>query len=134
MQNINSIEDLKDAIQMLEAEQAAKWRELKEQSLLTYASVKPFNLLKNALFNVSSTPNLVNNILGTAVGIGTGYLSKKIIIGTSGNILRRILGTILQMGITNVAVKHPNEIKSLSQYIFEHIFHKKELKSENSDS
>ena len=48
MQNITSAAELKDAIQLLEAEQSIKGQLLRELLFLTYEGLKPVNLLKNA--------------------------------------------------------------------------------------
>ena len=130
MQNITSAAGLKNAIQLLEAEQAVKGQLLKEQFYLTYESLKPVNLLKSTLNDIASSPYLIDNILGTAMGLATGYLSKKIFIGASGNIFRKLFGSILQFGVTNVVAQHPDTIKSFGQFIFQHIFRKKEMNSE----
>jgi hypothetical protein len=130
MQNITSIDGLKNAIQLLEEEQAIKGQLLKEQFYLTYESLKPVNLLNSTLNDISSSPYLIDNILGTAIGLVTGYLSKKIFIGTSGNIFRKLIGSIMQYSVTNVVAKHPDTIKSIGQFIFQHILRKKEINSE----
>jgi len=130
MQNITSSAELKNAILLLEDEQAVKGQLLKEQFFITYESLKPFNILRNALKEISSSPYLIDNILGTATGLATGYLSKKVFIGASANIIRKLIGSLLQLGVTNAVAKHPDGIKSLGQFIFQHIFHKKEKNSE----
>lgn len=132
MENITSVADLKNAIQLLEVEQALNGQLLKEQINATIISLKPVNLIKGALTDAVSSPFLINNILGTAVGLTSGYLSKKIFIGTSGNIVRKLFGSILQLGVTTVVAEHPDSIKSLSQYVFQHIFHKKNLNSKKT--
>ena len=126
MQSITSIEKLKEAIQVLEDEQAVKKQVLREQFLLTYEGLKPINLLKNTLNEIASSPNLFDNILGTVVGLASGYVSKKIYIGTSGNIIRKLLGSLLQFGVTNVVANHPDAIKSFGQFILQRFLHKKE--------
>ena len=126
METITSIAGLKNAIQLLEAEQTAKGILLKEQFQLTFESLKPINILKNTLKEVSSSPLLIDNILGSVVGLATGYLSKKIVVGASGNIFRNILGSMLQFGVTNVVSRHPEGIKSIGQSIFQLLFRKKE--------
>ena len=126
METIHSIAGLKNAILLLEAEQTVKGIVLKEQFKLTYESLKPINILKNTLKEVSSTPLLIDNILGSVVGLATGYLSKKIVVGASGNIFRNMLGSILQFGVSNVVSQHPDTIKSIGQAIFQRIFRKKE--------
>ena len=126
METITSVVSLKNAIQLLEAEQTVKGIILKEQFQLTFESLKPINILKNTLKEVSSSPLLIDNILGSVVGLATGYLSKKIVVGASGNIFRNILGSILQFGVTNVVSRHPEGIKSIGQSIFQLLFRKKE--------
>ncbi len=126
MQNITTTAQLKDAIQLLELEQTYKAMLLKEQFHLTYESLKPVNLLKGTLKDIITSPNLIDTILGSVVGMATGYISKRIFIGTSGNIIRKLFGSALQVGVTNVVSQHPDAIKSLSQMIFQHFFRKKE--------
>jgi len=125
MENITSTAGLKNAIQLLEAEQVFKGQLLKEQFYLTCEGLKPFNLLKSTLNNVVSSPYLIDNILGAAIGLATGYLSKKIVVGASGKIFTKLFGSILRLGVTNVVVQHSGSIKSFGQFIFQHIFHKK---------
>jgi len=131
MQNITSIAELKDAIQVLEVEQGIKEKILKEQLYLTYESLKPINILKKTLKEISSSPYMIDNISGTAMGLASGFLSKKIFIGASGSLFRKLIGSILQFGITNVVAQNSSIIKSIGQAIFQYFLRKKEL---NSDS
>ena len=129
MQNRSSTAVLKDTIQLLETEQKIEGRLLKEQFYLTYESLKPVNLLRSSIRDVASSPYLIDNIIGTAVGLATGYLSKKIVIGTSGNIIRKFFGLLMQLGVTNTIAQHPDSIKSIGQFIYQHFLHKKSDKS-----
>ncbi|MCE5345053.1 MAG: hypothetical protein LLG13_02030 [Bacteroidales bacterium] len=126
MQNITSTAALKNAIQLLEAEQAAKGKLLKEQLYLTYESLKPINLLRSALKDISASPYLINDITGTAMSLASGIISKKIIAGKSGNLLRKLLGSVLQLGVTNFMERHSDIIRSFIQVIFRHVFSRKE--------
>lgn len=125
MQNITSAAELKDAIQLLEAEQSIKGQLLREQLFLTYEGLKPINLLKNALKEISSTPYLIDNISGTAMGLLGGFLSKKIFVGASGNLIRKLFGSVLQIGVTNLVTQNSEIIKSVGQALIQHFFQKK---------
>jgi hypothetical protein len=129
MKNITSTAELKNTIQLLEVERVVNEQLLKEQFHITYESLKPVNLLKGTLKDISASPYLIDNILGTAMGLASGYLTKKIIVNTSGNMFRKLIGSVLQLGVTNVVAKHPDAIKSFGQFIFQHIFSKKEMNS-----
>jgi hypothetical protein len=126
MENITSVTGLKNAIQLSEADLTVKEQILKKQWQLTYESLKPASLLKGTLKDIVSSPYLIDNLLGTTVGLATGYLTKKIVIGASGNLFRKLFGSVMQIGITNAVAHHPDTIKSLGQAIFQRIFHKKD--------
>jgi len=119
MQNITSAAGLKNAIQLLETEQADKGQLLKEQFFLTYESFKPVNLLRSTLDDVTSSPYLIDNIISTALGLTSGFLSKKIFIGASGNKFRKLIGYILQFGVTNFVAQHHDTIKKLGQSVLQ---------------
>jgi len=130
MQNITTSDDLKNAIQLLEVEQTLKGTQLKEQFFLTYESFKPVNLITSTLSDIAKSPFLIENILGTVMGLATGYMSKTLFIGSSGNKLRKLLGTVLQFGITNVVAQNSDTIKSFGRSLFHNIFHKREKNTE----
>lgn len=125
MGNITTPADLKNAILLLETEQAVHLQNLREQFFLTYESLKPAKLIENTLKDIASSPFLVNNIVITFVGLVSGYISQKAITGRSGSKLRKLFGYILQFGITNLVAQNPETIKSFGNFISEHIFHKK---------
>jgi hypothetical protein len=131
MQNITSSAGLKDAIQLLEVEQEIRGQLLKGQLYVAYESLKPLNLLKHTLKEITSSPYMIDNISGGAMGLVSGFLSKKIFVGASGNLIRKLIGSLLQFGITNVVAQNSGAIRSVGQALFHHFFHKNELNSES---
>lgn len=129
MKNISSSADLKNAIQILEVEYGNQALALKEQVFLAYESVKPVNLIKNALHDISASPYLIDNILGTALGIASGFLTNTIFVGASGNMVRKLLGSVLQFGVSNVVADHPDTIKTYGQMIMKYFLRKREKNS-----
>jgi hypothetical protein len=127
MQQITTVAGLKNAIQILEIEQNARKEELKEQLHLTYESLRPVNIIRSTLKELFS---MSDNIPGTALGAAGGFLLKKLLVGSSGGVLKRLIGTVLQLGITNIASHKSDAIKSLGLSLFQRIFHKKERISE----
>jgi len=127
MQNITSVADLKNEIQVLKSDQAFKGQQLKEQFFLTYENLKPAALLKGTLNDFVSSPYLIENILGSLIRLTAGFLSKKLVAGTSANAAKKILGTTAQFVVTNLITQRPDIIKLFGQYIFHKIFRKKEV-------
>jgi hypothetical protein len=130
MREKSSYARLQDSIQLLEVDQAVKRQLLIEQLIISYESLKPLNLIRKAFSDISSSPNMTNNILGTLLGLASGYLSRKIFIGTSGNLLRKLIGSVLQFGVTNVVSQHPDAVKTFGKFILDQISHKKETNSQ----
>lgn len=131
MNNIQSVSDLRDTIVFLEAEQEARWQLLQQQLHLTSEGLKPGNLIKSAIEDMSSTPHLTEKILGTTTGLALGFLTRKIIIGASGSLFRSVFGTVLQFGVTNLIARNAGGIKTLSQFVNKSIFGKRKAIPEN---
>lgn len=122
MNNITSISEIRDAIVFLENEQEVRFQQLQQEIQETSAKLKPVNLLKYAVKDISSAPLLTSKILGVTTGISLGFLARKIVIGASGGIIRKIFGTILQYGVTNIVARNPAGIKSISQFVNKSLF------------
>lgn len=118
MQKINSERSLMEAIIELEKKRAYEGILLKEQFIFTYESMKPANLIRSAIQDIASSSELKANLLNTTVGLATGYISKKIFVGGSDNPIKKILGTALMFGISNLVSKNPETIKSLGVQFF----------------
>jgi len=125
MQNIYSTAGLKEAIRQLEYKRLDQEQLLKEQFILTRESLKPVNLIKNTFSEVVTSPLLISNVLGTAIGLSAGYFSKKLFIGTSVNLLKKLFGSILQLGITTIIANKPEIVQSFGHQIFQRIFSKR---------
>ncbi|WP_309614840.1 hypothetical protein [Flavobacterium sp.] len=98
---------------------------LKAQFHLAYESVKPVNLVKNLFHNVTTSPDIKNNIIGTAIGLGTGFLSKRLLIGNSLQPFKRGLGTLIQFAVTNLVAKKAQHLQSIGKILL-NVFSKSE--------
>ena len=104
MEIANAVQ-LKAAIALLENDKETKKAVLAEQFHTIYDSLRPVNLIKNAFHNVVDAPGIVNDIIGTSVSIGAGVLSKKLLVGKPTNIFKRVLGTIIQLTVSNAVAQ-----------------------------
>ncbi|MFV5692124.1 hypothetical protein ACM55K_08885 [Flavobacterium sp. LT1R49] len=112
MEKINQTNLLNETIIQLEYRQTLEFYALKEQFNITYESVKPLNLIKSAFAEMTTSPNLKGNVVNNIVGMAAGYLTKKVLVGSTHNPFKKILGTLLQFVVTNVATKHSDTLKS----------------------
>jgi len=125
MEKITCAAELKLAIQNLEFQQEVQGQLLKDHFFVTFESLKPINLIKNTLLEITSSPYLIDNLLGAIMGMISGSISKKIAVGTSNSLIRKILGAALQFGVTNIVAQHPDILKSVGNFIIDKFIHKK---------
>ena len=127
MQKITSTAGLKEAIQLLEAKKVTSGKLLKEQFVETYESFKPASLLRSTLNDISSSPNLIENVIGTALGLGAGYLSRSILPGVTAMRFGKLLSPVIQVGVTNFVAKQSGNIRSAGELMLLRIFRKKRV-------
>ena len=118
MEPIKTQYELRAAILRLEYQQAEEGRALKEQFQTAYNSVKPANIILNTLKDLGDSDFIKDGILNTSVGFGTGYLSKMLFQGVVNSPIKKLLGSALMFGITNVVAKNPDGIKAMAKKIF----------------
>jgi hypothetical protein len=111
MKKIHQTKILKETIILMKMKQAEELVQLKDQYQYTIESLKPLNLIKNAFGLMTTSPEIKGNILNNIVGMTTGYLTKKVLLGSTHNPIKRILGTMLQFVITNLVTKHSEASK-----------------------
>ena len=121
MAKIAAGDRLKQTIKLLQDDQAVNGELVKKQFDQMAENLKPANIVKNAFNKAVASPNLVENVLGLTTGLATGYLTKKIAVGSNGNLLRRILGASIQLGVTTIVAKHHDAIKSYVLNILKYI-------------
>ena len=126
MKSISTSADLKLAIQQLELQQASELILLKEEYQRTKEGMKPANIIKNTLKDVATSPGLKLDVFNAAIGLTTGILAKKLVIGSTLNPFKKILGIIVEMAVANKVAKNADGIKSTGSLLFNALFKKKE--------
>lgn len=133
MQAITNAEELRNAIQLLEAEQAVRQQLLKEQFSVTYESLKPVNILRRTIKDITTSPDLIDDLLGTSLGYASGFVTKKLFVRSSDSLVKRLFGSLLQMGVSKLVSSNSEAIKSFIQLIFKYLLSGKRTKEENKE-
>ena len=116
--SVSTIKELKTQINILE-----KRSQLMEDALMTKLhqygeDFTPFKFLKEGLFSVIRMPGLRGKLIGAGVSLALGFLANKFIIGKSGGILRKVAGSALQLGVTNLIARKLPFWKNLASNLF----------------
>ena len=125
MQSITTTKELKAAIEQLELQQGNEFILMKEQFHKTKEGFKLVNIIKGTLKDAVSEPGLKTDVLNAAIGLTTGILAKKLMIGKTFNPFKKLLGIIIEMAVAKKVVNNADGIKSVGGSIFNSLFRKK---------
>lgn len=108
--SITGSSDLIAAIEELEKQKAEQENELQEKYREVLVSLKPRNIIANTIRDVQVSTPLKGSLLKLALGLGAGYVSKRMMIKQPAGTLSKVLGTALQYGIASLfAAGQPGE-------------------------
>ena len=124
MAKINSTDSLHLAIQELELKRDVELSDLKEQLHVIHESLKPVNLFKNILKDISEGPDLRNSMGKAAMGMVTGYAVRNLIVRSSKNPIRNVLGTAAQSIVSNLTANNTDKLINLSKFLYSKLWHK----------
>ena len=108
-EKISNTSELDIAIKRLERKKRTMEDDLKDEVHAMLEGMKPANILKHTLEEVRESTELKHNLFKVALGLGVGYFSRKLIVGKSAGIVKKVLGTALQYGITQFVAKKEND-------------------------
>ncbi len=117
MDNITTYNELKKSIEALENRQLQEVTIIKNEFSDGLEKLKPGNLVKSTLLSVSKSVGIKESLIATTIGLVAGYVSKKVVIGSSHNPIKKLAGTLVLIAITNIVTKHPEQIKSAGRTI-----------------
>ncbi len=104
--------DLHLRIAELELRALEQENDLKNSAKDIIHSLKPANLIKSAFTNTVKTPGFTKNIFKGALGLAAGLLSKKIFVMGSTNVVKKAIGTVVELGVAKVVANKADKITS----------------------
>ncbi len=107
---VTNTEELNAAIADLELKAARQKEEMISSFAGVRESLKPMNLLKQTVQSTFS-PGKKNDLVGTALGLGSGLLGRKLLFGSSSGILGKLLGAAVEFGLGGMVAKNAEKIK-----------------------
>ncbi len=98
-------------IEELEALQASQMADLKSSAGALLDGFSPSEMLRSALRDVTTSPDLRTAALDTAVGIGAGFLGRKLYVRNSHSFFRKIAGSAVQLFVTTFVRNKMSQIR-----------------------
>jgi hypothetical protein len=123
MYKINSEKTLAKAIRNMEAQRVLELEILKKHTEFTLQELNPLNIVKKNIHNSISTIGVTansfgvkNSLLKTGIGLVTGFLTKKLIVGTNAGLLKRLLGSAVQAAVSGFVIKKLPDQEKTNQF------------------
>ena len=129
--SIRNSEELAEAIAVLELKAAAQKREVEEAYYVVSEEFKPLNLVKNGFRSVFSGENKAD-LLNALIGVGSGLISRKLILGKTNGFIGKTVGKAIQWGMAGLVSKNADRIKEKAGEVIDWIFKKNKRGSNHS--
>lgn len=118
----HSRQSLRETIRLLEIRQEEEKELLNLQFKATFNSLKPSNLIKSTLRDIShNTLELKNNLLEAFLPLITNFISGRIVGKSRKNSFFNLIATMLQMTVTSYAAKHSQAIIAYFTDFIDHL-------------
>ncbi len=112
MATLNPEDSLNASIAALEQQKQEELLSLKQHLHSTGESMKPGNLIKSALRDISSSPQIKSLVIKTVIGLAVGFIAKKLIAKTQKNSKHQMLGNALQYGASFLAANQSTLLRT----------------------
>ena len=109
MEAIYNIDQLNRKIEELEVRHDKEWCAIKDHIDEIKDNLKPINLIRNTVEEINETVGFKSHIAQSAISIGIGYLAKRFIVGKGDSMFKGVLGSIVQLIVTNLVSKPHHE-------------------------
>jgi hypothetical protein len=120
MKNIK--EQLEFRILELEVQQKENLQLLKEDLQEIVENLTPLNLIKNVIADSEiSSENIGQNILNDAIGISSGYITKRLMFGSSNNPVKKVMGSMFQFIVAKFVSNQSERIEAIGEVIMKKI-------------
>ncbi|MDP5200068.1 hypothetical protein [Flavobacterium sp. DG2-3] len=108
MEAIYNIDQLNRKIEELEVRQDTEWCAIKDHIDELKENLKPINLIRNTVEEINETVGFKSHLAQSVISIGIGYVAKRFIVGKGDSMFKGILGSVVQLIVTNLVSKpHP---------------------------
>lgn len=99
-------DDLKIRLAALQARSLQQEEDMKYAAGLLVESLKPANLIRETFKSTVQSPGFGKSLLKGAAGLAVGFLTKRFFVSSSSGIVKKAVGTVLELGIAKLVTKN----------------------------
>ncbi|HMC86697.1 MAG TPA: hypothetical protein VKI61_14315 [Chitinophagaceae bacterium] len=128
---VTNSEKLAEAIAELEMKSAAQKKDIQETFKVVSENLKPLNLVKSGIRSVFSGEHK-EDLVNVLIGLGSGFLSRKLIVGRSNGFVGKTVGKAIQWGMAGLVSKNAEKIKEKAGELIDRLFRKHKPQSNHT--
>ena len=121
MNKIVTVDDLRLRIAALEVLRVQQEEDIKLTAAAAIDSLRPSNLIKNTFNNTVGAPGFGKNLLRGVAGLAVGFLSKKLFVMGSSSVVKKALGTVVELGVAKAVASNAGKIASSGMKLFNRV-------------
>lgn len=125
MATINNAQELQLAIAELEARRQVEKAELEQQFRVTKQGMQPVNIIKGLFGELADSSEVKDMLINNTLGMASGFVSKKLLLGATSNPITKLLGSAVQFGIGHLVANNPGGIREIGGRLLKSIFSRK---------
>ena len=125
MSKDNAVGLLRERIVFLEKRAELESAILRAEFNNSLEKLKPANILRNTFNDVVHSPEMRHKALNSVIGLVTGYLTEKLVVGKTYNPLKKVFGILLEAVVANKVAKNFDTIKDTGISLYNRLFAKK---------
>ncbi|RZJ71042.1 hypothetical protein [Flavobacterium sp.] len=111
MRQIRNDKELQEAILELKHQRRSEGLALQTQWDHTRKNLNPIAWAKEGVMDLFRSPDVKSGALKGLLSLATGFVTRKLVVGNSGGIVRKVVGTLAQTGATSLAYKGTGAIQ-----------------------
>ncbi len=124
----STLEQLRQQISMLEKKQSFELQQMHDAFKEAYENLKLRDLVKEGVDVVVDKTEIKDKVINNTVGAATGFLAKRILLGSKLGPVGGLLGLALQLGVSSVVSNNMDNIKAFGKKLIN-----REERDENDD-
>jgi hypothetical protein len=132
MEKIRNLSELELAIQALALKKQNEWQELKIEFNNSLEQFNPINMIKAEFREFVSSPTLKHDLINAGIGIATGFIAKKVLIGKTANPFAKVFGFFTEFMIAKQVTENADGIQSFGRGLVNQLFKSKNQSQEKN--
>lgn len=117
MESIKTEKELQAHIDILQE----KWREegavIKKEFFVMYENFHPLSFLTKSVKELVGSRKGSNGLLNSTLAVTAGSLAKMFFVNASKNPIKKMVGTVLMVGVSNMVNRHPEILGTIRGFI-----------------